>query len=58
MSSYVKFKYGVEDPFSGFKIYKSQYLYKYINKIHNKKFMIDLLAIYLKKKTKSWKYSN
>jgi glycosyltransferase involved in cell wall biosynthesis len=52
ISNYVKIKYGVEDPFSGFKIYKSQHLYKYINKIHHKKFMIDLLAIYLKKNLK------
>jgi glycosyltransferase involved in cell wall biosynthesis len=52
ISNYVNIKYGVEDPFSGFKIYKSQHLYKYINKIHHKKFMIDLLAMYLKNSLK------
>jgi hypothetical protein len=49
ISKYSNFKYGIKDPFSGFKIYKTNYLYKYINKINKKNFLVDLVAIYLKK---------
>ena len=52
LSKYVNIKYRIEDPLSGFKIYKTQDLYKYINKINYQKFMVDLLAIYLKNNLK------
>ena len=52
LSKYANNKYGIEDPLSGFKIYKSLYLYKYINRINDQKFMVDLLAIYLKNNLK------
>ena len=49
ISKYSNIKFGIKDPFSGFKIYKTNYLYKYINKINKKNFLVDLVAIYLKK---------
>ena len=52
ISEYVDVKYGIKDPFSGFKIYKADYLYKYINKVNKKKFLIDLVSIYLKNSLK------
>jgi glycosyltransferase involved in cell wall biosynthesis len=52
ISKYVDIKYGIKDPFSGFKIYKVDYLYKYINKVNKKKFLIDLVSIYLKNSLK------
>lgn len=52
ISKYLDIKCGIKDPLSGFKIYETNSLYRYINKVEKKKFLIDLVAVYIKNSLK------
>jgi hypothetical protein len=43
-------KFGINDPLSGLKIYKSSTLYKILKNIKNDQFLVDIIYEFIKKK--------
>jgi hypothetical protein len=44
-------KFGIKDPLSGLKVYKSYILYKILKNIKNDQFLVDVIYEFIKKKS-------